>query len=97
MDYELMLRFWQRGVAFQYLDVVLANMRLAGTSDTNWHRGHYESLQAKLQNGVPAWSAVPYYAYMMLRTFVARLLPALGLGQFLSWFRRNFALTQKDK
>lgn len=96
MDYELMLRFWQRGVRFLYLETVLANMRLAGTSDQNWARGHRESLEAKLANGIGPAKAYPYYMYMMLRTTVARLLPALGLGNVLAWFRRNFALTKKS-
>lgn len=97
MDYELLLRFYLKGAKFKYLDRQLANMRYDGASDQNWPKAYRESFISKLDNGI-AWTvAYPYYLKMLVRTSIARLLPKLGLGKVLQWFRRKFALTAKSK
>jgi len=39
MDYDLMIRFLNKGYRFKYLPVVLSNMRLDGLSDRKWMMG----------------------------------------------------------
>lgn len=97
MDYELMLRFWLGHKRFVHIPVIQANMQLDGASDQNWPKAYYESYLAKRINGIGWGSAYPYYLKMMIRTTVARLLPSLGLGAVLIWFRSKFALTAKTK
>lgn len=47
MDYELLLRFKQRGAKFMALDNVLANMPLDGVSYKNWYAGLLEVRRAR--------------------------------------------------
>ena len=49
MDYDLFLRFFQSGVKFHGLGVVLTNMRRGGVSDERWLRAIKEELLIKNQ------------------------------------------------
>jgi len=97
MDYDLMLRLRNKGARFIYIPKVLANMRLNGASDSQWHKAYKEVLKAKLENGLPKFSAFTYYGSQVIRTFLSRSLRKLGLNLLVAWYRKRFSMIKKTK
>jgi len=69
-DYELLLRFYTRGLKFKYLNKVLANMTAGGNSEVHQVRGIYECYLISRQYGYPIFKAFP--------VLIGRLIKWLG-------------------
>jgi glycosyltransferase involved in cell wall biosynthesis len=95
MDYELFLRFFQRGARFQVLDAVLANMALGGVSDQNWMRSVGEVRRAQLENGVSYLAAQRHFLFQVAKGMGRRWLDQLGAAQVTREFRRRLARVPK--
>ncbi len=96
MDYELFLRFFQRGARFEVVDAVLANMQLGGTSDRNWTRSVAEVRRAQLENGVPYLKAQRHYAFQLVKGAGRRWLERRGGQRVVEAFRRRLARVAKE-
>ena len=95
MDYELFLRFFQRGARFEVVDAVLANMALGGTSDRNWTRAVAEVRRAQLENGIPYLTAQRHYAFQLVKSAGRRFLERWGGQRLVEAFRRRLARVPK--
>lgn len=97
MDYELLLRFKTKGVKFNSLDSVLANMRLDGTSDKYWKRSLTESRQAKLEHlGYPARTWM-YWYFQYVRRNIRDILLSAGLNSLIRVYRKYFSVLAKHE
>jgi glycosyltransferase involved in cell wall biosynthesis len=97
MDYEMLLRFFLKGIHFLYIPEVVANMSFAGTSDRNWDKAIKESRKAKLDNGLAKIETEVYYWKQLTRTFIARGLKEMGMEGIVGFYRKHFAMLRKTK
>jgi glycosyltransferase involved in cell wall biosynthesis len=97
MDYELFLRLYIQGHLFQALDAPLARMAAGGVSERSLWRTQKEAWlirQSLLTSGFSR--TYPYFLYVVFRTSCRRGLQRVGLGGFVSWYRKRFAIAPKD-
>ncbi len=97
MDYELLLRFYKKGVEFVVIDSVISNMRLAGLSDENWSESFREVRQAKILHGEPRLYSYLYNAKQIIRRLVAYLFTSIGLEMVVGFYRRNHSIIKKSR
>ncbi len=74
MDFELMLRFTQKGAKFRKIDADLAIFRMGGISQTSGQRRYDEMKSAMLVNGHSKIDTAIFMAYIHLRTWMRKLL-----------------------
>lgn len=94
MDYELMLRFFLKGVEFHSMDSVLANMRSGGNSATlkSLKDGHRARLLLEPDS---FFSSKAFYLFGYLRSYVGQLCQAPGLAVLREFYRKYFAEIKK--
>jgi len=97
MDYELLLRFYKKGVEFVAIDSVLSNMRLAGLSDTNREDSYREVRLAKIQHGESPLVAFSYNIKQLIRKKVSNMLSAIGFESMVMIYRRKHSIIKKQK
>jgi len=97
MDYELLLRFYKKGVKFMQIDSVLSNMRLGGISDVNWTNSFNEVRLAKIQHGESFLVAFFYYIKQIIRKKIAYLLSSMGLELVVKFYRDKLSIMKKYK
>ncbi|MCK5664547.1 MAG: glycosyltransferase [Thiotrichaceae bacterium] len=97
MDYELLLRFYKKGVEFVAIDSVLSNMRLAGVSDINWAKSFREVRLAKIQHGEFFLVALGYNIKQLIRKKIAYLLSSIGFESLVTLYRRKHSIIKKQK
>lgn len=97
MDYELLLRLYVSGVKFHYIPEITANMQLGGASDLNWTKAFWESFLIKKKHLRKSFSPFCYFIYMLLRKFISKTMPEIGLGFLQKFYRRYFSQTVKIK
>ncbi len=96
MDYDLLLRFFLRGVRFLVLPDVLANMRLGGASDADVLPVSRELAIIKTTHmGRPLRHGL-YSAYHFMRTTLSKWLRARGCDRLLSAYRRRCSVVKKS-
>jgi glycosyltransferase involved in cell wall biosynthesis len=83
-DYEFIMRLLQRGKAFVYLDKVICNMRVGGTSDKHYFRAFRENRRIQVRYGGRRTSAWVNFFWMVTKTFVLQ-----KITHFF-WFRRFY-------
>lgn len=74
MDFELMLRFTQKGAKFRKIDADLATFRMGGISQTAGQRRYDEMKSAMLENGHSKIDTAIFMCYVHLRTGLRNLL-----------------------
>lgn len=74
MDFDLMLRFTQKGAKFRRIDENLAVFRMGGISQTAGKRRYQEMKKAMLVNGHSKLDTAIFMWYVHLRTCVRNLL-----------------------
>jgi glycosyltransferase involved in cell wall biosynthesis len=89
MDYELLLRFKEKGAKFSSLNSVNANMRLAGTSDRNWEKALRETWTAKKKNLGKGTSIDMRYYTQLAKSKISRRLEKWGLERVNTLYRRR--------
>jgi len=97
MDYDLLLRFYLNGAKFTNINSVLANMRLDGISDRNWHKSMFEMFKIKLKNKISFLSALFYFIKQFIRMSISRLLLKLKLEFIIEIYRKYFSIMKKQK
>jgi len=97
MDYELLLRFYTKGVEFVRVDSVLSNMRLAGLSDRCRKQSYREVRLAKIQYGESFLTAYSYNVWQLFRKKVSRLLTKMGLEQIVRLYRNKYSVIKKNR
>lgn len=60
-DYDFALRCWKNNIKFFYIDRILSNFRIGGTTDKKRLQGLEESKRALLNNGISAEKAEESY------------------------------------
>ena len=97
MDYDLILRFYLRGVRFHVLPDVLANMQLGGRSDSAVFPVSRELYQIKTAlMGRPIRHAL-YSVYHFARTHVSKFLRRSGADWLLDAYRRRHSVVRKAR
>lgn len=97
MDYELLLRFYIKGVEFVRINSVLSNMRLAGLSDRYRQQSYREVRLAKIQYGESFLRAYSYNVWQLFRKSVSRLLTKMGLEQIVRSYRSKYSVIKKTR
>jgi glycosyltransferase involved in cell wall biosynthesis len=97
MDYELLLRFYMKGVDFIEVDCVLSNMRMAGISDKYRSRSFKEVRLAKIHYGEPFLAALGYNYWQLIRKRISSLLSTIGLESIVMIYRSRFSAIKKHK
>lgn len=102
MDYELLLRFYTKGVKFGYVNNCLANMRLEGTSNHNWIAGFREVRRAKDKHLGKSILHQLYFYKQVGFTFISRQLYKAGknvklFSILLTLYRCYLAPVKKSK
>ena len=97
MDYELMLRFFVKGVKFKYVDKVLSNMALGGVSDINWKKAYKEAYDIRKEH--LGFSIVLYYKYLfqIFKRYLSNFLSMIGLEKIKKIYRNKFSTIKKSK
>lgn len=70
MDYELLLRFFLRGVHFMYLDETIANFQLGGVSDVKCVAGLIENKNIVIRYGYSKIKAYLNLSWLILRRYI---------------------------
>jgi glycosyltransferase involved in cell wall biosynthesis len=87
-DYELMFRWYRRGVQFRFVPGLRVFMQDSGASDVRGERANAESRDIKIAHGVSRFSAYSYYYYIWLVLAAKRLIEHTSL-RFLIHLRRD--------
>jgi len=93
MDYELLLRYYLRGVKFQQIPLILSNRRLDGISYKNKNKALFETLQIR-KKYFPHRIVYVHFLYIWIKDSLGRIMklpPFLKLYQYY-WKKKN--LTQ---
>jgi len=96
MDYDLMLRFYSKGITFKYIDSVLSNMALGGVSDVNWQLAYRESFDIRkkyLGNSVSLYAS---YLWQVFKRYVSNAVSKLGLESIKKFYRTYFSSIKKE-
>lgn len=91
MDFELMLRFTQKGAKFRKIDEDLAIFRMGGISQTSGKRRYEEMEKAMLRNGHSKLDTTIFMWYIHLRTGIRNLLNKINPDL------KNILITKKVK
>ena len=96
MDYDLMLRLYTSNCSFEYIPLVLSNMRLEGFSDYNWLLGCRETLAIK-NKYLPKQKIKNYFYYCkhVLAIAMPRALKKFGLSSAVKLYRSRFSQLKK--
>ncbi len=97
MDYDIILRFYNKGVKFKYIDTVLSNMALGGVSDVNWQLAYRESFDIRkkyLGNSVSLYIS---YIWQVFKRYVSNAVSKLGLEDIKKFYRTYFSSIKKEK
>ncbi len=95
MDYDLLLRFFIKGVIFSYLNLTVSNMRLEGVSYKNWLDAYKETRRAKIENLHYNINIDIYFLFQVIRTLTRFLLEKIGFYPIIKCFRKYFSITKK--
>lgn len=96
MDYDFFLRAYAAGARFAVLEEPLASMAKGGQSERSlWitMRETHTIRRRVLRRGIGRSPA--YLAWVLARAWSRRALQRAGLGGFVAWYRRRFALARK--
>jgi len=74
MDFDLMLRFTQRGAQFRKINEDLAIFRMGGISQTSGQRRFDEMKRAMLTNGHSYLNTAIFMGYLHIRTCIRNIL-----------------------
>lgn len=74
MDFELMLRFTEKGAKFLKINEDLAIFRMGGISQTSGKRRYGEMKRAMLENGHSKFQTSIFMFYLHVRTFLRNML-----------------------
>ncbi len=83
MDYDLVLRAYQAGVKFVYVESVLAHMRYGGASDARVWQGLLEIWKVSVRQGYPRYKASVWLLYRAFVGLVKNILRQIGLNGLL--------------
>ena len=89
MDYELLLRFYTKGVKFLYIDEVIANFQLGGVSDVRCESGLVENKDIIIDFGYNRAMAYFNLYRFILRRRTKRLLEHLHLDFVVNMARKT--------
>ena len=89
MDYELLLRFFTKGVKFLYIDKVIANFQLGGVSDVRCESGLVENKDIIIDFGYNRAMAYFNLYRFILRRRTKRLLEHLHLDFVVNMARKT--------
>lgn len=78
MDFDLMLRFTQKGAKFYKIDENLAIFRMGGISQLSGKRRFAEMKKAMLENGHGKLNTLVFMTYIHIRTFVRNILNCIS-------------------
>jgi len=90
MDYELLLRYYFKGVKFQQIQIILSNRRLDGISYRNKNRALFETLKIR-KIYFPSWRVYIHFIYIWIKDSLGRIMkmpPFLKLYQYY-WKKKN--------
>jgi glycosyltransferase involved in cell wall biosynthesis len=87
-DYDLLLRFFERGVRFRYVDAVIAGMREGGKSDREALRTIRDFREIQVRHGTGAALAFTRYASSLALVLIRQLVNRLGLRRLI-YLRRG--------
>lgn len=79
MDYDLVLRLFERGEKYENIERVLANMRIEGVSQQFWVEAKKEAKSIKIKYGVPRYKAESYLMIIRSKRFLLQLLERYNL------------------
>lgn len=74
MDFDLMLRFTQKGAKFRRINENLAIFKMGGISQLSGKRRFEEMKRAMLDNGHGWWNTFVFMTYVHCRTFIRNIL-----------------------
>lgn len=97
MDYELMLRFYKKGVRFKYLDKVLSNMALGGLSDIHWQAAYREAYEVRKKYLGESVFLYISYLFQVLKRHLSNLISNLGLENVKEFYREYFSVIKKER
>jgi len=80
MDYELLLRFFLKGVHFLYLDETIANFQLGGVSDVRCVAGLIENKNIVIRHGYSRIKAYRNLYWFILRRYLKLFLERVHFG-----------------
>ncbi len=80
MDYELLLRFFLKGVHFLYLDETIANFQLGGLSDVRCVAGLVENKDIVIRHGYSKIKAYRNLYWFVLRRYLKFFLERVHFG-----------------
>lgn len=95
MDYELMLRFFTKGVTFKYVKRILSNMALGGVSDENWRKAYREAYEIRRKYFGFSLGLYVGYLFQQLKRYLSNLFSASGLEILKSTYRNRFSKIRK--
>lgn len=96
MDYDLLLRFFSRGVRFRALPTVLVNMQHCGISELHWQKALQETHLIR-QRTLPRslFATRPYYYFVLLKRYSRIFLEKMGLTGLIRFYRKRLARVKK--
>jgi len=88
MDYELVLRYYRNGARFQYIDRILAGIRMGGVSARRFRLTLEENRRISIRHGARPAAARAVEWASLATTLGHRALDHLGMESVLDRFRR---------
>jgi glycosyltransferase involved in cell wall biosynthesis len=96
VDYEWLVRAKLHGIRFHYIDQVIANMCLKGTSDKNWLNNYREIYRARKLHGINTFVNAFSFLKSTIITLIRLVLESLGLHKIVSFYRRHWSISKKE-
>lgn len=96
VDYEWLIRAKLRGKKFCYIDHIVSNMRLAGTSDEKWLNNYTEIFRARNLHGIHYVKNLLLFLEMVTITLCRKLLEFIGFRGIVRFYRKHFSITKKE-
>lgn len=96
VDYEWLIRAKLQGIDFCYIDRVVSNMRLEGTSDRKWLNNYIEIFRARNLHGINYVTNSLLFMKMVVFTVCRKLFEYIGLHGIVRAYRKHFSITKKE-
>jgi glycosyltransferase involved in cell wall biosynthesis len=96
MDYDMLLRLKVGGFKFAIIDLIIANMKNGGLSDTNWVKAYYESYTIKKKIVKQSYFlAFTYMVFQLLRSLFSRYFAKHGFPPIVKHYRKYVSVMKK--
>ena len=96
-DYELMLRFFNKGAAFVYCHRILSNMSLGGVSDVHWRENYRQAWQIRKKYYPPTIIKYLQYWALVAKKYTSTTMSRIGLESVNEFYKKHFAQIKKYK